>query len=115
MLPYRQGLEQLRVVRHVRQPPLRVHRVDLHVDPADEQPPARRRDDPRDRPHRRGLPRPVRPEQPEHLARQNLERQVLDGDGRLVRLVEIGDLDHGADCTGGGTPEARSGVVETTF
>jgi hypothetical protein len=42
------------------------------------------------------FPRPVRSDQPEDLAVVDLERHVVDRDGRSIRLSKSGDLDDGA-------------------
>jgi hypothetical protein len=39
--------------------------------------------------------RPVRPEQPEHIARPDLERQVVDGRQRPLAPGQTADLYHG--------------------
>ena len=47
-----------------------------------------------DDPHRRGLARPVRAEEAEHLAARDLERQAVERDDRAEALVEV--IDHQA-------------------
>jgi hypothetical protein len=43
--------------------------------------------------HRRGLPRPVRPEEPEHLADRNLEVESTQGLDASVRLAQVANRD----------------------
>ena len=47
------------------------------------------------RSNKRGLARPVRPDQPDDLARMELERDVGDGLHSAESDMEIGDLEHG--------------------
>src|SRR6185503_289115 len=55
-----------------------------------------RRDDPGERAERRRLPRTIRSDKAEHLARANGKREILDRDEVAVQLGEGVDDDHGA-------------------
>ena len=58
--------------------------------------PARDRRDAADHPHRRALPRPVRAEEAERLARSHVEVDAVDGDEVAETLHEAAGVDHGA-------------------
>ena len=89
-LPHRDALLQLRLLEldahALLQRPTVPHRVEPeHADGA-----AVRRAEAAHALHRRGLARAVRPDQAEDLAREDVERHVVHGDGRAVGFVEAG-------------------------
>ena len=100
VLPDGQRVEQLRVVRHVGELPLGLRRGRARRRARRRQLPVRRRDDAGDRAHRRRLARAVGPEQSEDLPRLHIERQPRDGDGLVVILVKILNVNHAADSSG---------------
>ena len=56
----------------------------------------------------RRLARAVRPEQTEHLARRDREREAVDRVHVAVALLEVGDADGGSGRTGHGAAILRS-------
>src|SRR5438874_1890450 len=91
-----QGVEELRIVGHVRELSFRGDRIGDDIVSGDHEPSARRRNDAGQGAQRRRLAGAVRPEQPDDLPRPDAKRQPGDGDGLLIDLMEIEDVDHGA-------------------
>ena len=90
-----QVLEQLRLVGHERELPLRLDRVRHDVVPADRD---RALGRPLDADHaskRGGLARAVRSDQADDLTWLHVEREVVHGGELSVALGEMGDVDHG--------------------
>jgi hypothetical protein len=66
----------------------------VHHDSVDPHLAARGRDQPAQHAQRRGLAGPVRAEQPEHLARLDLEIHVIDGRAVAEAAHEMGSGEH---------------------
>ena len=95
VFPDRQRVEELGVVGDIGQLALGRDRVVHDVVPADEEPPARRPDDARQRAEGGRLAGAVGPEQPEDRARRHLEAQPVHRDDLAIRLVIVLDEDQG--------------------
>ena len=67
-------------LRHVPDPAPHAFRVVTDVDPGDHRPASRWFEQPAQHPDRRGLPRPVRPEEPEHLTAVDIEVEAFHRD-----------------------------------
>ena len=87
--------EQAWFVGNERDLPLRGDRIRSHVETAQARAAERGRDDAGEAAQRRGLARPVRPNQTHHLAWADAERQVIDCSEVAVALGEVGNVDHG--------------------
>lgn len=97
VFPDGQGVEQARVVRDVAQGLLGGDRRPDDVVTGDRERSGRGRDDAGKAAQRGRLAGAIGPDQPQDLARADLEAQVLDGGEIAVGLAEIRDFDHGRE------------------
>src|SRR5215470_13691080 len=102
-----QIVEEMRLVGNEGERALRLDRIALNVMAGDQDGAARRRNDAGETAKRRGLPRSIGPDEPEHFAHADVEGERANGGERAVELPEISDLDHGRPLVA----NARSGCV----
>ena len=107
MLGDREVLEQMGLVGHEGQPPLRFNRLGDQIVPVDSDVPTRRLQDPGERAQRSGLARAVRTDESHDLAGRHLKRKIVDrrdgAGGRRVGAAEVLDGDcHCARIRGSG-------------
>ncbi len=99
MLPDRQGIEKVRIVRHEGQLLLGGNGILHDVMSADQKPSAAGLEDTGHRAERRSLPRPVGTEHAEDRPGGDLEREILHRQGLAVAFRETGYGNH-ASCRG---------------
>ena len=89
-----------RVLGQVADQPLRRQRVLQHVVAADRDPSRGRRDEPGDHAHGGGLAGAVGPEEAQHFAALDRERDVVHRELRAERLHQVLDFDHSRSTSG---------------
>ena len=106
-----QVLEQLRLVRHERDPPLRLDRIANDVVPVDRDCAASRRLDADDAAKRGRLAGAVGSDQADHLSRPDVTGEVVNGLEGAVGLREVDDVDHTMPAIGSANDESVDDYV----